>query len=120
MKMPLLLAFLLVAAASLAQNSKWLKDENNILTVTITDQATKPQLAELQKQLWDSYQIKFECPEMVFRKQEKKLKSLSIRVEMPTGEVGTVGTSFVKPGQVVGFHFDRNNDAYDVFGVWTR
>ncbi len=101
------------------QKSKWMKDEKNILTVTITKDATKPELLELQKLLQDTYQIRFESPKMEFRKNGK-LKYLSLRVEMPTGEVGTVGTSFVATGQVIGFHWDRNPETYDEFGVWAK
>ncbi len=109
-----------MANFAIAQQNKWMKDEKNILTVTITNKATKAELMDLQKKLMDTYQIKFECPEMAFQKNEKKLKYLSLRVEMPTGEVGTVSTTFIKPGQVIGFHFDRNEAAFDVFGVWTK
>ena len=115
-----LAAFLFVANFAFAQQNKWMKDEKNILTVTITKDATKAELLDLKDKLWDTYQIKFECPKMEFRRNDKKLKYLSLRVEMPTGEVGTVGTSFVAPGQVIGFHFDRNAETYDEFGVWTK
>jgi hypothetical protein len=116
-----LTAFLLVANFAVAQQpNKWMKDEKNILTVTLTKEVTKAELLDLSQKLWDAYQIKFECPKMEFRKNDKKLKYLSLRVEMPTGEVGTVGTSFVAPKQVIGFHFDRNDDAYDIFGVWCK
>lgn len=115
------LGFLLLAASSIfAQQNKWMKDEKNILTVTITKDATKAELMDLKKKLLDTYQIKFDCPQMEFSKNGKQLKYLSLRVEMPTGEVGTVSTTFIKPGQVIGFHFDRNEEAYDVFGVWTK
>jgi hypothetical protein len=111
----------LVSHAAFAQQSnKWMKDEKNILTVTISKDATKAELVDLKDKLWEGYQIKFECPRMEFGKKDGKLHYLSLRVEMPTGEVGTVGTSFVAPGQVIGFHFDRNDDAYDIFGVWTK
>lgn len=115
-----LTAFLFVANFAVAQQNKWMKDEKNILTVTITKDATKAELLDLKDKLWDAYQIKFECPKMEFRKNDKKLKYLSLRVEMPTGEVGTVGTSFVAPKQVIGFHWDRNPETYDEFGVWSR
>lgn len=108
------------AATFAQQKSKWMKDEKNILTITITKDATKAELLELQKLLLDTYQIKFECPKMEFRKNNGKLKYLSMRVEMPTGEVGTVGTSFVATGQVIGFHWDRNPETYDEFGVWAK
>lgn len=111
---------LLVGLAAQAQQNKWMKDEKNVLTVTITHDATKAELLDLQAKLWKGYEIKFDCPEMKFTSNGKKLKFLSLKVEMPTGELGTVSTSFLKPSQVIGFHFDRNNDAYDVFGVWTR
>lgn len=103
-----------------AQENKWMKDEKNILTVTITKEATKAELLDLKGKLWDSYQIKFDYPRMEFHPKDGKLKFLSLRVEMPTGEVGTVGTPFAAPNQVVGFHFDRNDDAYDIFGVWAK
>lgn len=116
-----LTAFLFMADIAVAQQAnKWMKDEKKILTVTINKDATKAELLDLKDKLWDTYQIKFECPKMEFRRNDKKLKYLSLRVEMPTGEVGTVGTSFIAPAQVIGFHFDRNDDAYDIFGVWCK
>jgi len=115
------LAFLFVSAvAAMAQQNKWMKDEKNILTVTITKDATKAELLDLKTKLWEQYQIKFECPQMEFRKDNGKLRLLSLRVELPTGELGTVSTTFIKPKQVIGFHFDRNDEAYDVFGVWAK
>ncbi|MCC6726996.1 MAG: hypothetical protein IT258_21015 [Saprospiraceae bacterium] len=116
----LFVCFVIASSTVFAQQNKWMKDEKNILTITITKDATKAELTDLKDKLWDGYQIKFECPKMEFSKKSGKLKYLSLRVEMPTGEVGTVGTSFVAPGQVIGFHFDRNDDAYDIFGVWTK
>ena len=115
-----LAAFLFLANLAIAQQNKWMKDEKNILTVTITESATKAELLDLKDKLWNNYLIKFECPRMEFSKNNKRLKYLSLRVEMHTGEVGTVGTSFIVPGQVIGFHFDRNADTYDEFGVWTK
>jgi hypothetical protein len=113
--------FFLASFAIFAQQSnKWMKDEKNILTVTINKDATKAELTDLKDKLWEGYKIKFECPKMEFSKKTGKLRYLSLRVEMPTGEVGTVGTSFAAQGQVIGFHFDRNDDAYDIFGVWTK
>ena len=121
MKTLLTLGFVLFATATIfAQQNKWMKDEKNILTVTITKDATKAELLDLQAKLLATYQIKFECPKMEFRKKGGKLKYLSLRVEMSTGEVGTVGTSFIAPEQVIGFHFDRNAETYDEFGVWTK
>lgn len=121
MKALFTIVFLLAVSTSIfAQQNKWMKDEKNILTVTITKDATKAELLDLKDKLWEGYQIKFECPRMEFKKNGNALKYLSLRVEMPTGEVGTVGTSFVAPGQVIGFHFDRNDDAYDIFGVWAK
>lgn len=112
--------FFFASSLLFAQQNKWMKDEKNMLTVTINKDATKAELTDLKDKLWEGYQIKFECPKMEFSKKTGKLKYLSLRVEMSTGEVGTVGTSFVAPGQVIGFHFDRNDDAYDIFGVWTK
>lgn len=122
MKITLTLAFFFAMSAAVfaQQTNKWMKDEQNILTVTITKDATKAELMELKDKLWDTYKIKFECPKMEFLKNTGKLKYLSLRVEMSTGEVGTVGTSFVAPGQVIGFHWDRNAETYDEFGVWTK
>ncbi len=122
MKSTLTLAFFFAMTASMfaQQTNKWMKDKKNILTITITKDATKAELIDLKDKLWDAYQIKFECPEMEYQKNNKKLKYLSLRVEMPTGEVGTVGTSFIARGQVIGFHWDRNPDTYDEFGVWTK
>lgn len=105
---------------AIAQQNKWMKDEKNILTVSITQDATKAELLDLKTKLWDGYKIKFDCPKMEFSKKNKKLIYLSLRVEMPTGEVGTVGTNFMATGQVIGFHFDRNAETYDEFGVWTK
>ena len=115
-----LAAFLFMANLAVAQQNKWMKDEQNILTVTITDCATKTELRDLKKQLWDSYQIRFDLERMEFSKNGKKLKALSLRVEVPSGHVGTVSTNFIKPNQVIGFHYDRNDVAYDGFGVWTK
>lgn len=120
--------FLLFSLAAFAQQDKqpaapqhkWMKDEKNVLTVSITKDATKAELLDLKKKLLEQYQIKFECPQMEFRKDNGKLRFLGLRVELPTGELGTVSTNFIKPGQVIGFHFDRNDEAYDVFGVWTK
>lgn len=122
MKCTLTLVFFFAMSASIfaQQTNKWIKDEKNILTVTITEAATKAELLDLKDKLWNQYQIKFECPKMEFRKNDKKLKYLSLRVEMPSGDVGTVGTSFVAPNQVIGFHWDRNPETYDEFGVWTK
>ncbi|MBI1224772.1 MAG: hypothetical protein GC192_06010 [Bacteroidetes bacterium] len=121
MKVFAALIFILFSASfSFAQQNKWMKDEQNILTVTIDENATKKELLDLKEKLWSGYQIKFDCPRMDISKRTKKLKYLSLRVEMPTGEVGTVGTSFAAPGQVIGFHFDRNPETYDEFGVWSK
>ncbi len=121
MKALITIGVLLLASVSIfAQQNKWMKDEKNILTVTINKDATKAELVGLKEKFWEGYRIKFECPKMEFSKKTDKLKYLSLRVEMSTGEVGTVGTSFAAPGQVIGFHFDRNDDAYDIFGVWTK
>lgn len=122
MKCTLTLAFFFAMTVSIfaQQSNKWLKDEKNILTVTITKDATKAELIELKDKLWSQYQIKFECPKMEYQKKSGKLKYLSLRVEMPTGDVGTVGTSFAAPNQVIGFHWDRNPETYDEFGVWSK
>ncbi|MCF8246459.1 MAG: hypothetical protein K9J37_12020 [Saprospiraceae bacterium] len=116
-----LAVFLFVANLAVAQQTnKWMKDENNILTVTINKDATKAELLDLKKQIWDTYQIRLDYDRMDFSRNGKKLDYLSLRIEMPTGEVGTVGTSFVAPKQVIGFHWDRNPETYDEFGVWTK
>jgi hypothetical protein len=121
MKQLLTFAMLFLSFAALAQKgNKWMKDEKNILTVSITNKATKAELLDLKQKLWDTYQIRFDCPNMLFSKNVKKLRFLELRVEMPTEEVGTVSTNFVKPGQVIGFHYDRNPETYSIFGVWTR
>lgn len=112
--------FLLAASSIFAQQNKWMKDEKNILTVTITKSATQSELRELKALLWETYKIRFDMEHIEFSKNQKRLKSLGLRIELPTGDVGTVSTTFIKPGQVIGFHFDRNEEAYDVFGVWAK
>lgn len=116
----LLLFFAMSTSIVAQQSNKWMKDEKNILTVTINKHATKAELLDLKKQIWDTYQIKLDYDRMDFSRNGKKLDYLSLRIEMPTGEVGTVGTSFIAPKQVIGFHWDRNPETYDEFGVWSK
>ena len=111
---------LFVASLSFAQQSKWMKDEKNILTITLNDKITKAERLELKNQLWNTYKIRLDYTKIEVDKQNDKLKALSLKVEVPTGEIGTVGTTFIKPDQVIGFHYDRNAEAYDIFGVWTK
>ncbi|MBI5917689.1 MAG: hypothetical protein HY842_20150 [Bacteroidetes bacterium] len=114
-----IVAFLFAASLAHAQQNKWLTNEQNVLRVSIADIATKSELASLKKTLWDTYQIRLDYPAMEFRKNNGKLSFLSLKVEIPTGEIGMVSCTFVRSSQRIGFHYARNSKTEDTFGVWT-